>query len=71
MSRDPVRYCNLYKQKGCSHVDGFLCDFNTCSMRIDYDNIDLLTVCGKFNSEDCVSSIELSNLLNLKGENEE
>lgn len=29
---DPVKKCELYKQKGCSHVDGPLCDFPECSM---------------------------------------
>ena len=24
---DPVHSCQLYKDRGCSHVDGFLCDF--------------------------------------------
>ena len=33
---DPVFHCDVYKEKGCSHVDGFLCDFETCSMRLDY-----------------------------------
>ncbi len=35
---DPVKHCELYKKEGCSHVDGYLCDFKTCKMRIDYDN---------------------------------
>ena len=34
--KDPVKHCDLYKDEGCSHVDGFLCDFETCSMRLDY-----------------------------------
>lgn len=38
MSKDPVKHCSLYKEDGCSHVDGILCDFETCSMRIGYDN---------------------------------
>lgn len=38
MKDDPVKYCNLYKEQGCSHVDGFLCDFNSCSMKQEYDN---------------------------------
>jgi hypothetical protein len=33
---DPVRHCDLYKDEGCAHVDGFLCDFETCSMRLEY-----------------------------------
>ena len=35
-SNDPVYSCDLYKDKGCSHVDGFLCDFPNCSMLADY-----------------------------------
>lgn len=33
---DPVKHCDLYKDEGCAHVDGFLCDFETCSMRLEY-----------------------------------
>jgi len=35
-NNDPVRYCELYKHKGCSHVDGYLCDFPKCSMMLEY-----------------------------------
>lgn len=37
---DPVKHCNVYKDKAngsCAHVDGPLCNFNTCNMRLDYD----------------------------------
>lgn len=33
---DPVYNCNLYEDKGCSHVDGMLCDFPQCSMNKNY-----------------------------------
>ena len=36
---DPVYECDLYKAKGCSHVDGFLCDFPECSMNNDYKKL--------------------------------
>lgn len=36
--KDPIKHCSLHKDQGCSHIDGFLCDFETCSMRIDYEN---------------------------------
>ena len=36
--KDPINHCILYKEEGCAHVDGMLCDFDTCSMRIGYDN---------------------------------
>lgn len=29
---DPVKGCDLYKEEGCSHVDGYLCDYPDCSM---------------------------------------
>lgn len=29
---NPVKHCQVYKQLGCSHVDGFLCDYPDCSM---------------------------------------
>lgn len=32
MKNDPVKHCTLYKEAGCSHVDGYLCDFPKCSM---------------------------------------
>lgn len=33
---DPVYNCDLYKDQGCAHVDGPLCDFPKCSMLNDY-----------------------------------
>ena len=35
-NNDPVRYCEVFKHKGCSHVDGFLCDFPICNVLQDY-----------------------------------
>lgn len=35
-SSDPVKGCELYKNIGCTHVDGILCDFPTCKMLKDY-----------------------------------
>ena len=33
---DPVHGCELYKEQGCAHVDGMLCNFPRCSMLADY-----------------------------------
>lgn len=33
---DPVRGCELYKNEGCSHVDGLLCDYPKCKMLKEY-----------------------------------
>ena len=35
-NNDPVKYCEVYKKEGCSHVDGYLCDFPKCSMLLEY-----------------------------------
>jgi len=32
-ANDPVHACHFYKKNGCSHVDGMLCDMDTCTMR--------------------------------------
>ena len=29
---DPVRSCPVYKQEGCSHVDGLCCDVRNCAI---------------------------------------
>ena len=34
---DPVYFCELYRRDGCSHVDGFLCDFDTCKERKEFE----------------------------------
>lgn len=39
MNKDPVKECELYKDFGCSHVDGFLCNCGDCPMRKDYQDI--------------------------------
>lgn len=33
---DPLCCCEFHKQVGCTHVDGILCDVNTCNTRTDY-----------------------------------
>jgi hypothetical protein len=33
---DPIKKCELYKHKGCSFVDGMLCNVNTCEELKDY-----------------------------------
>lgn len=38
---DPVYSCIVFKQSGCSHVDGMLCDFETCDMRKEAEIFEL------------------------------
>jgi hypothetical protein len=33
---DPVRHCDVYKTEGCTHVDGFLCNMETCDILQKY-----------------------------------
>lgn len=33
---DPIYNCKLYKEKGCSHVNGYLCNMKTCEMLAQY-----------------------------------
>jgi len=30
IKNDPVHSCDVYKSKGCAHIDGMLCDMKTC-----------------------------------------
>lgn len=32
---DPVKDCKIYKESGCVHVDGMLCDINSCNTEKD------------------------------------
>jgi hypothetical protein len=34
--KDPVHYCTVYKNYGCSHIDGLYCDMDTCSILDEY-----------------------------------
>ena len=33
---DPVYHCPVYREEGCSHVDGMLCDFPNCQIYHEY-----------------------------------
>lgn len=33
---DPVKHCEVYKDKGCGFVDGYLCNMKTCPIREGY-----------------------------------
>lgn len=33
---DPVLSCSVYKEIGCCHVDGYLCDMKTCPTLKEY-----------------------------------
>lgn len=32
---DPLKHCEVYKQHGCAHVDGPLCDVETCTVVVE------------------------------------
>lgn len=46
-SPDPVYNCELYKDKGCAHVDGFLCDVRTCEESIEYNMRNQISFMGE------------------------
>jgi len=33
---DPIKHCDLYKDEGCAHVDGLLCNVETCKERMEH-----------------------------------
>ena len=33
---DPAYHCLVYREIGCAHVDGYLCDMETCDILRDY-----------------------------------
>lgn len=33
--KDPVKHCKIHKTIGCAHVDGFLCNVETCDAEIE------------------------------------
>ena len=33
---DPLYHCLVWKNEGCSHVDGLLCDYPKCEMLKEY-----------------------------------
>lgn len=33
---DPIKHCEVYKNIGCAHVDGILCDLHNCDIRKEY-----------------------------------
>jgi hypothetical protein len=35
-TKDPVHYCEVHKEIGCSHVDGMLCNFPECDVLKEY-----------------------------------
>ena len=46
---DPVKKCEVYKKKGCSHVDGIHCDMKTCDILAQYINGNIhCPVCGYY-----------------------
>ncbi len=34
---DPVKFCEVYKEEGCAHVDGMYCEPETCKSRKEYN----------------------------------
>ena len=52
---DPVHRCPVYKNDGCCHVDGPLCDFPRCSMYREYMGIKWVSCAECEYAGDCCS----------------
>ena len=52
---DPVYHCNVYREEGCSHVDGMLCDFPNCSIYHEYMGHEWVGCAGCEYNESCCS----------------
>lgn len=52
---DPIKNCPVYKNEGCSHVDGLLCDFPNCDIYHDYMGHKWLFCldCKLFHTDNC------------------
>jgi len=48
---DPLYVCDVYKDKGCAHVDGFLCNTETCYELRQYRNSKVFKIKHKQNDE--------------------
>lgn len=53
---DPVKECDLYKDKNCVFVDGPFCDFPKCSMLKKYKEMDINVLSHNLFDEYCKSN---------------
>lgn len=62
---DPIKHCPVYKDHGCAHVDGYLCDYPNCSIvkRYTMKNIEVGQVPLPVDARS-----EVANLISLLGE---
>lgn len=54
-NNDPLYKCPVYKDKGCCHVDGPLCDFPHCNIVHEYLNDKFVFCPDCVNFDDCIS----------------
>lgn len=47
---DPVKHCEVYRKIGCSHIDGYLCNYPDCDILGAYVDkmVDLAVESGFF-----------------------
>lgn len=56
INRDPLKKCTFHKEIGCSHVDGPLCDFPNCDIRLEHEGKDFVYCPNCVYFDDCCSS---------------
>lgn len=54
-NNDPLFNCEYHKQHGCVHVDGPLCDFPNCDIRLEYMGKDFVYCLDCVYFDDCCS----------------
>lgn len=54
-NNDPLFNCEYHKQCGCVHVDGPLCDFPNCDIRLEHIEKDFVFCPDCIEYDDCIS----------------
>ena len=54
-NNDPLFNCEYHKQHGCVHVDGPLCDFPNCDIRLEHVGKDFVYCPNCVYFDDCCS----------------
>lgn len=52
---DPFYHCPVWKNEGCSHVDGLICNFPNCTTMHEYMEHEFVFCPDCKNFHDCIS----------------
>ena len=70
--KDTIKECEYHRHKGCAHVDGFLCDVDSCDILNEYrESLDRLKkinkIKTKINEKVCIRSSNRRRLRRILG----